>query len=60
MKCNVFTAVHTIALLLVVLMMCCRVHSLRIVQVTIELKIMSSHLYCVFREHKTMADNCGV
>jgi len=60
MKRNVYTAVHTVSLRLIVLLIRCRVRYLRIVLVTIELKIMCSHLCFVVREHQTMAENCGV
>lgn len=57
MKRNVYIAVNAVSLRLIVLLICCSVHSLRIVQLTIELKL---YLYFVFRRHKTMAENCGV
>jgi len=57
MKCNVFTVVHTVSLRLVVLLICFRVHSLRIVQVTIVFKIMC-FLCLWFRTSLIYINNC--
>jgi hypothetical protein len=42
---NIYTAVHAVSLRLIVLLICCRVHSLRIVQLTMEHKLLRVCLY---------------